>query len=33
MDSQEIIERLRDNESALRERGVKHAALFGCEPK
>ena len=29
MDCQEIIARLRDNEAALRERGVRHAALFG----
>ena len=29
MDRQEIIARLRDNEAALRERGVRHAALFG----
>ena len=29
MDSQEIIVRLRKNESALRDRGVRHAALFG----
>jgi uncharacterized protein len=29
MDRQEIIARLRDNEAALRKRGVRHAALFG----
>jgi uncharacterized protein len=29
MDRQEIIARLRENEAALRERGVRHAALFG----
>ena len=29
MDRQEIIARLRDNEAALRARGVAHAALFG----
>jgi predicted nucleotidyltransferase len=29
MDRQEIIDRLRQNEHALRERGVTHAALFG----
>jgi len=29
MDRQEIIARLRENEAALRKRGVRHAALFG----
>jgi uncharacterized protein len=29
MDRQDIIARLRENESTLRERGVRHAALFG----
>jgi uncharacterized protein len=29
MNSEEILGRLRDNEAALRARGVKHAALFG----
>ena len=29
MDRQEILNRLRQNEHALRERGVTHAALFG----
>jgi uncharacterized protein len=29
MDRQEIIARLRENEATLRERGVRHAALFG----
>ena len=29
MNKQEILERLRTNERALRERGVAHAALFG----
>jgi len=29
MDRQEIIARLRKNEAALRDRGVRHAALFG----
>src|SRR5215831_9656731 len=29
MDRQEIIARLRDNEAALRKRGVRHAELFG----
>ena len=29
MDRQEILDRLRQNEHALRERGVTHAALFG----
>jgi uncharacterized protein len=29
MNSEEILGRLRENEAALRARGVKHAALFG----
>ena len=29
MNSQEILARLRENEAALRARGVSHAALFG----
>jgi uncharacterized protein len=29
MDRQDIIARLRENESTLRERGVRHVALFG----
>jgi predicted nucleotidyltransferase len=29
MNRQEILDRLRDNERALRERGVAHAAVFG----
>jgi predicted nucleotidyltransferase len=29
MDRREIIARLRENEAALRKRGVRHAALFG----
>ena len=29
MDRQEIIAKFRDNEAALKERGVRHAALFG----
>jgi predicted nucleotidyltransferase len=29
MDRREIIGRLRENEAALRKRGVRHAALFG----
>jgi predicted nucleotidyltransferase len=29
MNRQEILNRLRENERALRERGVMHAALFG----
>jgi uncharacterized protein len=29
MDRWEIISRLRENEAALRKRGVRHAALFG----
>jgi predicted nucleotidyltransferase len=33
MDSQEIIAQLRKNESALRDRGVRHAALFGSSAR
>ena len=33
MDCQEIIARLRKNESALRDRGVRHAALFGSSAR
>ena len=33
MDSQEIVARLRKNESALRDRGVRHAALFGSSAR
>jgi hypothetical protein len=33
MDSREIIARLRKNESALRDRGVRHAALFGSSAR
>ena len=29
MDRQDVLKRLRDNERALRARGVTHAALFG----
>ena len=29
MDRQQIIARLRENEGPLRERGIRHAALFG----
>ena len=29
MNSQDVLAKLRENESALRARGVKHAALFG----
>ena len=29
MDRREIIARLRENDAALRKRGVRHAALFG----
>jgi uncharacterized protein len=29
MDAQEILAKLRENEAALRQRGVVHAALFG----
>jgi predicted nucleotidyltransferase len=33
MNSQEILPRLRENESALRARGVSHAALFGSRAR
>ena len=33
MDRQEILDRLRENERALRERGVTHAALFGSRAR
>jgi predicted nucleotidyltransferase len=33
MDRQAIIARLRENESALRARGVMHAALFGSRAR
>ena len=33
MDSQEIIARLRKNEWALRDRGIRHAALFGSSAR
>jgi hypothetical protein len=33
MDKQDIIDRLRENEHALRERGVAHAALFGSRAR
>ncbi len=33
MDRQEIIARLRENEGALRARGVVHAALFGSRAR
>ena len=33
MESQEILSRLRENETALRARGVKHAALFGSRAR
>ncbi len=33
MDRQEIIARLRENEAALRARGVSHAALFGSRAR
>jgi predicted nucleotidyltransferase len=33
MDKQEIIARLRENEAALRARGVAHAALFGSRAR
>jgi predicted nucleotidyltransferase len=33
MNRQEILDRLRENERALRERGVTHAALFGSRAR
>jgi predicted nucleotidyltransferase len=33
MNRQEILDRLRENERALRARGVKHAALFGSRAR
>jgi hypothetical protein len=33
MDRQRIIDRLRENEAALRARGVAHAALFGSRAR
>src|ERR1700675_3952485 len=33
MDSQEIVAKLRENEPALRARGVSHAALFGSRAR
>jgi predicted nucleotidyltransferase len=33
MNREEIIARLRENEAALRERGVAHAALFGSRAR
>jgi predicted nucleotidyltransferase len=33
MDRQQIIDRLRENEAALRARGVTHAALFGSRAR
>ena len=33
MDRQEILTRLRENEAALRARGVSHAALFGSRAR
>jgi predicted nucleotidyltransferase len=33
MNSQDILDRLRQNERALRERGVTHAALFGSRAR
>lgn len=33
MDRQEIIARLRENEAALKARGVAHAALFGSRAR
>jgi uncharacterized protein len=33
MNKQDILDRLRENECALRERGVTHAALFGSRAR
>jgi uncharacterized protein len=33
MDKHDILDRLRENERALRERGVTHAALFGSRAR
>jgi uncharacterized protein len=33
MNRQEILDRLRENERSLRERGVTHAALFGSRAR
>jgi uncharacterized protein len=33
VNSQEILARLRENETALRSRGVRHAALFGSRAR
>jgi uncharacterized protein len=33
MNSQDILDRLRENETALRARGVTHAALFGSRAR
>jgi predicted nucleotidyltransferase len=33
MDKQQILARLRQNEAALRARGVRHAALFGSRAR
>jgi predicted nucleotidyltransferase len=33
MNSQDILDRLRENESVLRARGVAHAALFGSRAR
>jgi len=33
MNRQQILDRLRENERALRERGVTHAALFGSRAR
>jgi len=33
MSREEIIDRLRENEAALRKRGVAHAALFGSRAR
>ena len=33
MNRQEVLSKLRENETALRERGVSHAALFGSRAR
>jgi uncharacterized protein len=33
MNAQEVLERLRENERALRDRGVTHAAVFGSRAR
>jgi uncharacterized protein len=33
MDKQDVVARLRENEAALKARGVAHAALFGSRAR